>query len=272
MRTIFVALLSNIVIGNFDMPGGLLDQLIKRKDKNTRIVFLTLTGFEKRIKPFVNGDTAVLEVIPKSKPPHGFQKLFQFFYSYLIFTGTTKILATYGARADVPPAGGNRYAAPIKWLLANTFGKSRFVKCILVNFLFPYFFPERRYQNLFDRYEPSAVFLPNIAFLPDLEILLEARRRKIITVGMACNWDHLNKYFIPLRADYLLVQNEPMMNEAVNLQEYEPDRVQPVGFAQFDAYINYPKYAISKREFFKVFSIPEGSRVILFVSGSKIKV
>lgn len=267
-KTIFIVLLSNVVLGNFDMPGGVLDQFIKRRPRNTRLVFLTLKGFEKKFERFLKNDSVAVEFVEKVKQPSGLRKLFQFFYSYLIFTDTTRILATFGARADVPPAGGNRHLAFFKNFLANTFGKLKFVKVRLVPWLFELFFKERPHADLFRKYQPSAVFLSSIAFLGDLEFLLEAKRRGITTVGMACNWDHLNKYYIPLRADYMLVQNEPMLKEAVELQEYEPDRVFPVGFAQFDAHIDFRRRPISREKFFEKFGIPKNKKLILFISGA----
>ncbi len=267
-KTIFITVLSNIVLGNFDMPGGVLDQLVKRRPKNVRLVFLILKGLESKVQPFLKDNSVIMEVLAKPRPARGFQKFFQFFYSYLIFTDTTRILATFGARADRPPAGGNRHLAFVKALIANTFGKSKFVKTILIPRFFNFSLRARAYRDLFEKYQPAAVFLSSIAFLPDLEILAEAKRRGIATIGMACNWDHLNKYYIPMRADYLLVQNQPMLKEAVEFQEYEPEQVFPVGFPQFDAYVNFDSQVISREEFFEKFGIPKNKKLILFISGA----
>lgn len=268
MRTIFIALLSNLVLGNFDMPGGVLEQFVRKRPKNTRLVFLTLKSFEQRIRPFLDGDSVVAEFVAKAEQLRGLKKIFQFFYSYLIFTDTTRILATFGARADVPPAGGNRHAAFVKSFLAHTFGRSKFVKTRLVPKLFSLFFRARPHERLFDRYAPERVFLPNIATLADEEVLLEAKRRRIPSVAMACNWDHLNKYFIPLRADCLLVQNEPMRKEAVELQCYRSEQIVPVGFAQFDAHVNFDERELSRERFFETFGIPKDRKLILFISGA----
>lgn len=268
MKTIFITLLSNVVLGNFDFPDGVLDQFVSKRPKDVRLVFLVLKGLEDRVRPFLRDNSVVMEVIERAQPARGLEKLFQFFYSYLIFTDTTKILATFGARADRPPAGGNRHLAFVKSFIANTFGKSKFVKRRLVPRLFEFFSSDRPHRRLFNKYQPSAVFLSSIAFLPDLGFLTEAKRRGITTIGMACNWDHLNKYYIPVRADYILVQNEPMRHEAVQLQEYAPEQVAPVGFAQFDAHVNFSKQPISKKEFFKKFGIPENKKLVLFISGA----
>ncbi len=267
MRTILISLYSNIVVGNFTAPGGVLDQLMARKRPDTAVVFLTAEGFREKLARHLSGDVQ-LETIEKHTPRGWLQSLFHFFYAYLIFTGTTRILATYGARADTPPAGGNRFIAPLKALNARTFGRSRFVKTKLVPRLYQMVFRSRPYRALFDRHQPSLVVLPNIAFFPDIELLAEAKRRAIRTVGMACNWDHLNKYFIPFQADHLLVQNEPMRREAVALQAYRRDRTESVGFPQFDQYHQYLARPDPRERFCRAMGIPPESRIIVFISGA----
>lgn len=268
MKTIFVNLMSKVVIGNFSIPGGVLENLVKNKNKETKIVFLTDQSFMKFLKPYLFDDSIGIEFIKVIKPQGVIQKLFHFFYSYLIFTGTTRVLATFGARADIPPAGGNRHLAILKSFIANTFGRSKFIKTKTVSWLFKKILSSRPYKNIFEKYNPALVFLPNIAFFPDIEILAEAQRRGIKTVGMASNWDHLNKYFIPLRAGLMLVQNEPMLKEAVELQAYEKDKILVTGFPQFDPYARPERYIFPKEQFFEKFGIPLASRIILFISGA----
>lgn len=265
-RTFFVCLISNVAVDNLSLRGGVLETLVEEKDPEDTLVFLTASVFAEKFAAF-KGKNVVLEYIDKI-PPHGIlQKAFHFFYSYLIFTGTTKILATFGARVDVPPAGRNRHAAFFKWLVANTFGRSTFVKTRIVPSLFLALFSDRPYKGLFDRYIPSGVFVPNIAFFPDIELIAECKRRGIPTVGMACNWDHLNKYYIPLHVDRLLIQNDAMRKEAIELHEYEEKNVELVGFAQFDIYKMRENF-ITREAFRERFRIPVDHKIILFISGA----
>jgi len=268
MKTIFINIFSILTVDNFTIPGGVMDQLIERKDDNTRIVILTTKLFEERLAPYTKNKNVSIEFIAKIPPKGIIQKLFQFFYSFLIFTGSTRILATFGARADIPPAGGNRFYAPLKSLVANTFGRFAFIKRNVTPWLYFKIFRARPYRKLFDTYNPTLVFVPSIAFFPDVELVAEAKRRGIRTVGMVSNWDHLNKYYIPLHADHILVQNEPMKREATGWHAYDEAQVQVVGFPQFDLYSDLPKYLVPKAEFFKEFKIAEGTRLILFISGA----
>lgn len=250
------------------MPGGVLDILLEKKPKNLRIIFLTFEGFKKFLEPYFGKEDLVFEFIPKYEPKSFLKTLFRFFYSYLIFTGTTRVLATFGARADIPPAGGNRHLAPLKSFVAGTFGRFNFIKTKFVPWLFGKIFNERPYACLFEKYSPELLFATSIAFFPDAELIAEARRRGVQTVGMVPNWDHLNKYFLPLQTDWLLVQNEPMLKEAVELQAYPESKITIVGFPQFDFYARYQDFLIPKDEFFERFNIPKKSKVILFISGA----
>ncbi len=267
-RTIFISLTSNITLANLAQRGGVLTQLVEGAEADVRFVFLTAPAFRERLEPFCARGTVTLEYIVARKPRGALEQAFRFFYSYLIFTGTTRILATFGARADRPPAGGNRHLAALKWLVANTFGKIRFVKTRLVPWLYLGIVRERPYRALFERYRPALLFAPNIAAFPDIDLIAEARRHRTKTIGMAQNWDHLNKYFIPQHVDRLLVQNEPMRSEAIVLHGYDASAIEVTGFPQFDIYARRGTLTMPREEFCRRFGIPPGSRIILHISGA----
>ena len=263
-----ISLTSNVALANLAQRGGVLEQLVARSHPDVRFVFLTASAFRLRLEPFLVRGTVSLEYIEAMKPRGAFEQAFRFFYSYLIFTGTTKILATFGARADRPPAGGNRHLAWAKWFVANTFGRIRAVKIFLVPWLYFLVFRSRPYREIFERYRPQLLFVPNIAAFPDIELVAEARRQGIATIGMAQNWDHLNKYFIPQHVDRLLVQNEPMRSEAVSLHAYDRHAVEVTGFPQFDSLASRETLVMPREEFCAHFGIPAAHRVILYISGA----
>jgi len=268
-KTLFVSMFSHLVIGNFSVPNGVFEQFVKKRPKDVRIVILTddVEHYKSRLAPYAS-DNFIIEGVTKYEPKRFFVRAFRFFYSYLIFTGTTHVLATLGARADLPPAGGNRHLAFLKSAIANSLGRIPFVKRRIIPAIFSKVFYERPYAYLFEKYKPASVFATCIAFIPDSELIMESRRRGIQTIGMACNWDHLNKYFIPIRADKLIVQNEPMRTEAVTLQGYRRDDVSLVGFPQFDMYAGIESRVVTRSEFFSHFKIPESARLIVFISGT----
>ncbi|MEK7554757.1 MAG: CDP-glycerol glycerophosphotransferase family protein [Patescibacteria group bacterium] len=270
-NTIFISAFSHSPIGNFSVPGGVFELLAEHKKPDTQVILLVTKDehYEKiREASYIKNGAITVHQVPLYEPKRLAVKIFRFFYAYLIFTGTTKTLATLGARADMPPAGGNRHLAFVKSAIANTIGKIPAVKKQLVPWLFDRIFNERPYAHLFEKYQPDLVFAANMAMVPDSELLAEAKRRGVKTLGMVCNWDHLNKYFIPRQADYLIAQNEPMRREAVEFQGYEPEQITVTGFPKFDIYPTIAKYTMNREEFLRHFNIPQNAKLILFISGS----
>ncbi len=264
-KTLFFSVPSKIIFHNYLLPkGGVAELLLKRID--IRVVFLTLPPVREAVQSAVMG--ATVEVLEKMSPTTFIERLFFFFYSFLIFTSTTRLLATFGARADAPPAGGNRHMVFVKSFIANTFGRSGWVKYKMVPWLYGRIFKREPYSYLFEKYKPDLVFLPNIAFYPDIELVREARRRKVPTVAMPANWDHFNKYFIPQQSDHLLIQNDAMRREAVVWQGYKENQIETVGFPQFDSYARPEEWRMEREAFFKTLNIPATSKLILFISGS----
>ncbi len=270
-KTVFISSFSHGPIGNFSIPGGVFERLAKSKKPDTRIVLLMTSEkhFEWiRNAPYLADGSITVEFVPLYEPKRFALKLFRFFYSYLIFTGTTRTLATLGARADMPPAGGNRHLAFLKSAIANTFGRIPAIKTKVVPWLFDRVFTERPYARLFEKYHPDLVYAANMAMIPDCELLAEAKRRGVTSIGMVCNWDHLNKYFIPRQADLLIVQNEPMRGEAMRFQGYRSEQITVTGFPKFDVYHDIAKHVSTRADFFRQFRIPESAKLILFISGS----
>ena len=193
-------------------------------------------------------------------------KVFRFFYSYLIYTSTTKLLATMGTRPDEMPPG-SRKLAPLKWLIANTFGRSRFIKTKAVPFLFSAFFNRNYFSYLFDQYRPDLVFLPHMLGWFDNLMLREAKNRGIKTAGMAANWDHVDKYFIPLQVDVFLAQNELIKQAAIREQVYLGNQIRLVGYPHFD-FIWKKDYIIPKADLMRKMNFTANGKYLFYISGS----
>ena len=252
----------------FFVPGGVFDILKKRNDIKTVLVMNEI--LYKRNESYFKKEAsnAVIEIVEseyKNPPKTILQHIFVFFYSYLVFTETTRLISSKGARADIVAAGGRSYLYFLKWLNYIIFGKMRFLKTWFVPRAYFHVFKDRPYKYLFDKYMPDLVFLPNVAHSPDLELLAEAKRQKIKTVGMCGSWDHFNKYFVPLRADILLAWNEPLKNEALEFEAYKKENIRMVGFPQFDAYLNDSLYE-SREEYLKSKGFPPDCKIIFFAS------
>ncbi len=273
MKTFFFTISSPLVYRNlFFFPGSVFDKLKKLVflDKNLRFVFLVQKKDLEKYRNFFGsnlGENFVLEAVKVSAPKNFVQKLFYFFYSYFIYTGTTRTLATLGVRPDEPPAGGKRWLAPVKIFIAKTFGKIGFLREKAVPWLYPKIFSDRPFAGIFEKYNPTLVFAAHIYGQYDLRLICEAKERKIKTIGMASNWDHFDKYYLPLRPDFLLAQSEQVKDFALKYQSYKPQSIAVVGYPHFD-FITDKSYAVPREQVLRELSFPTDAKFILYVSGS----
>lgn len=264
MKTIFVSISNPVVFRNFALfPDSVVEQIAG--GENYRIVLLIkknlANGFVEK-----NKDKFIIEEFDENLKKNFIQKLFYFFYSYLIFTDTTMLVSSYGVRADKPRPLYKYWNFPFKIFLANTFGKSRWIKEVLAPKMYLWIFSNRPYGYLFDKYRPELVFLTNICIWPaDLEFLAEAGRRGIKSIGMPANWDHMSKYYIPFKPDKLLVWSRQVKYEAVKFQNYNDEQIKIIGAPQIDFLIN-KNNLLSREEFNKKTGFPDGCKIITFFS------
>lgn len=269
-KTIFFSVASKFIMRNFFfVENGVFD--ILKKDNNLKIVLLMSPALYEKYKSFFDKYLTQNVVIEKIETTYHMigenilQHIFIFFYSYLIFTPTTRLLASKGARADITVSKGIQYLYFLKWLNYQVFGHIHFLKTWLVPKLYFLIFRKRQYKYLFDKYMPDLLFVPNVAHNPDMKLLDEAKRQKIKTVGMCGSWDHFNKYFVPIRSDILLAWNDPLKEEAIKYEGYRPNQIEMVGFPQFDSYINNVSL-IPKEDFYKKIGFEKDKKIIFFVS------
>ena len=271
-KTIFISVSHMATFRNlFFFPGSVFDQMkrILQNDPTRRVVLIFPERIVKKYESFFVGapDNLIIETAKVSEKKNVVQKIFYFVYSYLIYTGTTKIMATVGTRPDEPPAGGKWYLIPLKYGIAHTLGKIRIVKIAVVPFLFQRIFSERPFAPLFARYQPDTVFAPHLYGWFDTMLLAEAKRRNIRTIGMPAGWDHVDKYFLPLHVDTLLVPSEQIAQHAEEFQAYEKKDMRIVGYPHFDFIVN-PAFVRNREETLSSLGFPASAKYILYVSGS----
>lgn len=239
-------------------------------DRDLRVVYAVHKKERDKYAWFFEGKESsrhFMETVDASPRRTLFRKIFRFFYAYLVYTGTTKVLTTMGMRADDPPAAANRHFSFVRVILANTLGRVGFVKRAVVPFLYLRVFRERPFQDLFVRYNPSVVFATNVYGEFDTMLLAEAKRRRVFSIAMPANWDHIDKYFLPLQADWLLAQNEQVKNAAVKYQAYKPEQIQLIGYPYFD-FIQSPDSFLPRGTTLKYLRFPDNARYLLYVSGT----
>lgn len=273
MKTIIMSLSTQAVFRNlFFFPRSFFDRLHEflEREKNYCVVILVPSRMREKYVPIIGNklhDRLILEAVDISLSKTIVQKLFLFFYSYLIYTGTTKLMATMGTRPDEPPAGGNWYLAPVKLLISRTFGRSNWIKRRAVPALFMRFFPERPFFSCFKRYRPDRVFIPHLYGWFDALLIEEAKRNNVSIIGMPAGWDHLDKYFLPFHVDTLLIPSEQVARAALVYQAYENNDMRVVGYPHFD-FILDPQHIRTREKTLQRLRFPQDAKYILYVSGS----
>lgn len=277
MKTIVITLSSHPVFKNlFFFPGSfwekLCETLAEDREKQLRAVVVMPARYKEkygmRFKEALRRfpEQVFIEYVAIPLPSGIAARLFRFFYSYLIYTSTTRLLATMGTRPDEMPAGSRRLAF-VKAAIASTFGKSSFIKQKAVTAFFDYLFPVHPLAELLGKYSPNCVFLPNLYGWFDTVVARDAKACGIKTVGMTANWDHVDKYFMPMRTDMFLAQNNQIQDAAVRLQGYTADRISVIGYPHFD-FINRREYLASRSVFLSSVGFSEGAQYLLYISGS----
>lgn len=275
-KTLFISVSSPATFRNlFFFPGSVFDRLGEAflRERGIKVVLIMSSHARKKYDFFFStrreryGDRLHIEIVDVPLAKTLLQKIFYFFYSYLVYTGTTKVMATMGTRPDEPPAGGRWYLAPIKIVIARTFGRSRWIKRVLVPRLFVCMFPARPFADAFERWRPTVVFAPHIYGWYDTMLLAEAKRRAVATVGMPAGWDHLDKYFLPIHADRLIVASDQVRRMAVEHQAYFSGEIAVVGYPHFD-FIARKEFLTPREEVLRRLGFPAGVKYFLYVSGS----
>lgn len=274
-KTIFISISSVGAYRNlFLFPGCFFVQLKQflRRSSGYRVVFLVpQRDYEKYPDLFKDGYNELFFVEPVSVPISKgiLQRCFYFFYSYLLYTQTTMVLATMGTRPDEPPAGGRgkQLLMPVKWLIAHTFGKSDFIRLRAVPYLFLKIFNDRTFSHVFETYTPDLVFASHMFGWFDANLLAEARRRRVKTMGMPAGWDHLDKYYLPFHVDRLLAPSEGIRNAGLRFQSYQTKDISIVGYPHFD-FIASRSWEMPRKDVLRHLKFPPDARFILYVSGS----
>jgi len=263
-KTIFFSIPDDIIFKNFaSFSGSVLD--ILSEDPDVRIIAIFNKGQVSEARSLKGN--LVIEEIDEVLSKNPLQRAFSFFYSYLIFTKTTRLVSSYGVRSDKPRPLIRYYNYPLKIFIANVFGKSQWIRDKVVPALYMRIFSNYRpYKQLFEKYKPDLVFTPSVCLWPaDLELLVESRRQGTKTLGMPGNWDHLSKYYIPFKPDKLLVWSSPVKDEASRYQFYDPNTVEIVGAPQVD-FLAKKENLMTRGEFLAKHNFPLDSIIITYAS------
>lgn len=269
--TILVSISSGIIARNFlTIPSGFLAHA-KNAFKTIILIVPNNTG------DFYKTNYADEQIIVETVPENNFQfednsflkKVFSFFYTYLLFSENAKGLAWEGVYFKMRPKDtwSGRMTYPIKWVIGNTFGKSKWIRIKFVPWMDSVLHREEFYTNYFEKYKPDVVFCPNVEKWQDICLIREAKKWGVPSVGMPGSWDHLPKRFRPLHPDHLLASTYTQKNEAVVYQSYAESQVFVVGVPYYDGFVL--KHLLkTRKEFCQETGLDPKKKIVFFSSES----
>lgn len=187
------------------------------------------------------------------------EQLFISMHKALIYNETTQVTSEYGLmlQGDVP------FKKFRNWVEKHIFARLAYRPVrTFVKWVDRKLFPCARYNDLFDKYNPVAVFSASLGSDDEIALVRNAKDKGIPTMGMAQSWDNLSKYGFREKVDLFIVWSEFMQEEALAFQDYTADELACVGIPQFDHYAN-PDIP-SREAFCKQFNLDPNKKIILF--------
>ena len=127
-----------------------------------------------------------------------------------------------------------------------------------------HFVSSNTYAPYFEKYKPDAVFLAHLFDESEVELLREARKRGIKTIGFINSWDKVTaRCILRLLPDKMIVFNDVIKDEVIRHNEMSGKNIFMSGIPQYDYYFDG---ACSSREvFFKKIGIDPQKKLIVFV-------
>ncbi len=237
------------------LRSGILDYF--KKSGNKIIVLVRVGKDEKRLRYYK--DNFESENVTVDVLPNAMSKLEG--YLYYFSWNTLPTISSRVKRRDLYLRHKNFIRYSIESFL-GFLGKFKFWR-EFVRIVY-FYIPDSYASGLFEKYKPDLVFAPTMFSAEDCRLLRAARKRKIKTITMAKSWDvPTTRGFTRVKADRILVFNEINKEEIVNIGDYESDKVFPVGFPQFDKYLEKSLY-LSKEDFFKKIGADLNKELVLF--------
>lgn len=240
------------------IKSGVLEYLRKA---GFRIVILTSAFKDQEFINEVADDNIMVEELV-SYSPKGLEKLVVNFRNNLVYTETTKVKLAI-------ERDNKHYTTWIfKILIYRLFGKFQWLKNILEKIENTYFTKDL-YKDLFAKYKPDLVFSTHLVYHDDIELVKEAKKAGIKTIGMVQSWDNLtSKGAVHIKTDKLIVWNEIMKKEAIDLAGFKAEDIFLSGVPQFDFYFRKDKI-VSREEFFAKNNLDPNKKLIVYAAWSK---
>jgi len=125
------------------------------------------------------------------------------------------------------------------------------------------------FESYFDSYRPDLVFLAHLFDDLEIDMLREATRRSVATVGFINSWDKLTaaRGVIRLLPDKLIVFNDLVRQEAEEHADMKREDIFISGIPNYDWHINYKP--LGRKEFFAAKRLNPQKKLIVYAPMGK---
>lgn len=254
-KTIFISLFEGVEAKNI-LRTPILIHLLKKAD--LRIVFLMRS--KDRIDYYqkeFNNPNVVYEIVEYSRNlGKGFDRFFGLLKFLLLRTSTTKI-----RRKIALEISGNYFVYYLNYLLNFLLARRLIRKFIrYLDFLIT---KNEYYVSCFDKYKPDLVFLAHLFEEPEINILREAKKRGVKSIGLVNSWDKVTaRCIMRLLPDRAIVFNDLVKEEMIKYNDMSSDHIFVSGLPQYDHYFTEK---VSPREtFFKKIGVNPEKKLIVY--------
>ncbi|MBI2024686.1 MAG: CDP-glycerol glycerophosphotransferase family protein [Candidatus Harrisonbacteria bacterium] len=258
MKTVFIAVFQGTEFRNI-IRTDIYKELINQP--NVRLVLFTDNEVKRDYFQSQFNAPNVIYEIANDYRPHWSAPIFGFLKYNLIKTGTLDM-----KRRRKLEQNGNYFNYYFRWLtnrlLANRLSR------IITRWAAFHLVRDDFFASYYDKYQPQMVLLAHLFSDIETSMLREAKRRKIISVGLINSWDKLtSRNMLLLLPDKMLVHNRIVKNEAIRLADMSKKDITIVGIPHFDHHFKTPRS--SKKEFAKRFGLDPNKRYVVFCPEGK---
>lgn len=255
MKTIFITIYDGTIAKNILRTD--VFEVLKSKSK---VVLLVLPEKKDYYNEEFASENVIIETVPKKR-----RRIDLFFFHLGLDSIHTRTVANRQKNYLNESNNYSKYGIiRIAWFLGQFRLWRKFLRALY------FIIPSQNFKELFQKHKPDLVFTPTIISPEELQLLKEAKKKRIKTLGMIKSWDSLtSKTFVVVMPDYLIVHNLQVKKEAQKLGDVPENRIFISGVPQWDIYLN-KESLLKKEEFFKKIGADVRKKLILYCGVGKV--
>ncbi len=257
IKTIFITIFEGVEVKNI-LRTPILDNLLKRQD--LRIVLFTKS--QQKIDYYSKefADPRISFELVEWKSQSAIDRFFAKLKFVLLRTPTTnmkrKMVCEYEGKY-IQYYSGRILNFILAWPIIRKI--ARYLDFILVK--------DNTYSKYFDKYNPDLVFLAHLFDEPEINLLREAKKRRVKTIGYINSWDKVtSRCILRLLPDKAIVFNNIVKGEMIRHNEMKEKDIFVSGLPQYDYFYYDESNFLNRNDFFNKISISPDKELLVYAS------